>query len=56
MIKTNKHTGSIKYPLSGNNPALSILPDSFWQEIQLGINRAKVKVYEKLSTSLIVDS
>jgi len=56
MTKTNKHTGSIKYPLSGNNPALGILPNSFWQEMQLGINRAKGKGYEKLSTSLIVNS
>jgi hypothetical protein len=57
-IKTEskKRRGSIKYPLSGNNPALGILPESFWQEMQLGVNRAKGKSYEKLTTSLIVDS
>ena len=56
MTKINKNTGSIKYPLFGNNPAIGILPDSFWQGIQIGINRTKGKGYEKLATSLIVDS
>jgi hypothetical protein len=52
----NKKTGTIKYPLSGNNPALGILPESFLQEMQIGINKAKGKSYEKIATALIVDS
>jgi hypothetical protein len=54
--KKMKKTGTIKYPLSGNNPALGILPESFWQEMQIGINKAKGKSYEKIATALIVDS
>ena len=56
MPHPNKHTGSVKYPLSSSNPALGILPDSFWQNIQLDVNRAKGKGYEKLATTLIVNS
>jgi len=56
MTKPNKRTGSIKYPLSGSNSALGILPNSSWNEIQLSVNRAKGKGYEKLATSLIIDS
>jgi hypothetical protein len=56
MSKTNKLTGTIKYPLSGNNPALGILSESFWQEMQIGINKAKGKSYEKIATALIIDS
>jgi hypothetical protein len=52
----DKRTGSIKYPLSGNNLALDILPNSFWQDEQLGFNRAKGKSYEKLAMALIVNS
>lgn len=46
----------MKYPLSGNNTALGILSESFWQEMQIGINKAKGKSYEKIATALIVDS
>jgi hypothetical protein len=56
MKNPNKHTGSIKYPLSGNNPALGLLPDNFWQKMVVDVNRTKGKGYEKLATSLIVDS
>jgi hypothetical protein len=56
MSQQSKHTGSIKYPLSGNNSALGLLPDSFWQNIQLDVNRAKGKGYEKLATALVVNS
>jgi hypothetical protein len=54
-IKTSKRTGSIKYPLSGNNPALDILSDSFWQKMIIENNRAKGNGHERLATSLIVD-
>jgi hypothetical protein len=52
----NKATGSIKYPLSGDNPALNILPDSFWKEMIIEGNRVKGKGYEKIATSLIISS
>jgi len=56
MRRASKHTGSIKYPLSGNNPALGILPNSFWQKMVIENNRGKGKGYEKLAMSLIIDS
>ncbi len=51
-----KKTGSIKYPLNGQNPALGIVSEKFWQEIIVDQNRHRGKFYENIAMSIVIGS
>jgi hypothetical protein len=52
----NKHTGSIKYPLTGDNPALGILSDSFWKRMIVQQNYSVGKLHEWLAAMVVQQS
>ncbi len=46
--------GSLKYPIDGKNPALGLVPESFWQKQIVQHNNFKGALYEQMAATAVM--